>query len=100
VNQIAQYRGTGKRKTSVARVILRPGDGKTWINGKTLDQYFPRLLHRKAVLLRESRDGLGGRACGRAGQFRFTVLPGSFDLRDRNRKPARRGENPGAFQFP
>jgi small subunit ribosomal protein S9 len=46
----AQYRGTGKRKTSVARVILRPGDGKTWINGKTLDQYFPRLLHRKAVM--------------------------------------------------
>jgi len=46
----AQSRGTGKRKTSVARVILRPGDGKTWINGKTLDQYFPRLLHRKAVM--------------------------------------------------
>ena len=46
----AQYRGTGKRKTSVARVILRPGDGKTWINGKTLEAYFPRLLHRKAVM--------------------------------------------------
>ena len=30
---IAQYRGTGKRKTSVARVILRPGDGATWFNG-------------------------------------------------------------------
>ena len=30
----AQYLGTGKRKTSVARVILRPGDGTTWINGK------------------------------------------------------------------
>ncbi|MDX6426487.1 MAG: Ribosomal protein, partial [Gaiellaceae bacterium] len=29
----AQYLGTGKRKTSVARVILRPGDGDTWING-------------------------------------------------------------------
>jgi ribosomal protein S9 len=26
----AQYQGTGKRKTSVARVILRPGDGATW----------------------------------------------------------------------
>jgi small subunit ribosomal protein S9 len=38
----AQYLGTGKRKTSVARVILRPGDGKTWINGKTLEEYFPR----------------------------------------------------------
>ena len=47
--EIAQYLGTGKRKTSVARVILRPGDGKTWINGKTIEQYFPRLAHRIAV---------------------------------------------------
>ena len=39
---IAQYLGTGKRKTSVARVILRPGDGKTWINGRTIEDYFPR----------------------------------------------------------
>ena len=30
----AQYLGTGKRKTSVARVILRPGDGATWFNGR------------------------------------------------------------------
>jgi small subunit ribosomal protein S9 len=42
MNQIAQYRGTGKRKTSVARVILRPGDGATWVNGRTLEEYFPR----------------------------------------------------------
>jgi small subunit ribosomal protein S9 len=42
MNEIAQYRGTGKRKTSVARVILRPGDGTTWINGRTLEEYFPR----------------------------------------------------------
>ena len=35
----AQYLGTG-RKTSVARVILRPGDGKTWFNGRTLEDYF------------------------------------------------------------
>ena len=39
---IAQYLGTGKRKTSVARVILRPGDGATWINGRSLESYFPR----------------------------------------------------------
>ena len=36
-----QYLGTGKRKTSVARVILRPGDGKTWINGKTIEAVLP-----------------------------------------------------------
>ena len=47
--QIAQYLGTGKRKTSVARVILRPGDGATWINGRTLEEYFPRATHREAV---------------------------------------------------
>ena len=47
--QIAQYLGTGKRKTSVARVILRPGDGGTWINGRTLEEYFPRAAHREAV---------------------------------------------------
>ena len=46
----AQYLGTGKRKTSVARVILRPGDGKSWINGRTLEEYFPRSAHRKMVL--------------------------------------------------
>ena len=38
----AQYQGTGKRKTSVARVILRPGDGTTWFNGRTIEDYFPR----------------------------------------------------------
>jgi len=50
MTDIAQYLGTGKRKTSVARVILRPGDGKTWINGRTLDEYFPRAVHRQMVL--------------------------------------------------
>ena len=38
----ARYRATGKRKTAVARVILRPGTGAYSINGKTLDTYFPR----------------------------------------------------------
>jgi small subunit ribosomal protein S9 len=38
----ARYRATGKRKTAVARVILRPGNGAYTINGKPLDTYFPR----------------------------------------------------------
>ena len=50
MSQLAQYLGTGKRKTSVARVILRPGDGKTWINGRTLEEYFSRPGHRRMVL--------------------------------------------------
>ena len=46
----AQYAGTGKRKTAVARVILRPGPGLTWFNGRTLEEYFPRAVHRQMVL--------------------------------------------------
>jgi small subunit ribosomal protein S9 len=38
----ARYQATGKRKTSVARVILRPGKGEYTINGRALDNYFPR----------------------------------------------------------
>jgi small subunit ribosomal protein S9 len=38
----ARYTATGKRKTSVARVILKPGTGAYVINGKDLDHYFPR----------------------------------------------------------
>jgi len=38
----ARYRATGKRKTAVARVILRPGSGSYLVNGRTLDEYFPR----------------------------------------------------------
>jgi small subunit ribosomal protein S9 len=38
----ARYRATGKRKTAVARVILRPGTGAYTVNGKPLDSYFPR----------------------------------------------------------
>ena len=38
----ARYRATGKRKTAVARVILKPGSGVYSINGKSLDEFFPR----------------------------------------------------------
>ena len=38
----ARYRATGKRKTAVARVILKPGTGVYLVNGKTLDVFFPR----------------------------------------------------------
>ena len=36
-----QYRGTGRRKSSVARVILTPGTGKCEINGKAAKEYLP-----------------------------------------------------------
>jgi small subunit ribosomal protein S9 len=38
----ARYTATGKRKTAIARVILTPGDGSYTINGKTLNEFFPR----------------------------------------------------------
>ncbi len=44
------YWGTGRRKTSVARVRIRPGEGKLLINKKELDAYFNRERDRKAVV--------------------------------------------------
>ena len=38
----ARYRATGKRKTSVARVILKPGSGSYTVNGRPIEQFFPR----------------------------------------------------------
>jgi small subunit ribosomal protein S9 len=59
--ELAQYQGTGKRKTSVARVILRPGDGSTWINGRTLEEYFPRAALRTTATAPLRIAGLEGR---------------------------------------
>ena len=39
----ARYRATGKRKSAVARVTLKPGEGTYMINGRHLDEYFPRV---------------------------------------------------------
>jgi small subunit ribosomal protein S9 len=45
----ARYTATGKRKTAVARVILKPGSGSYLINGKTLDDFFPRDTLRRVI---------------------------------------------------
>src|SRR6476469_8098010 len=37
---LVQYYGTGRRKSSIARVFLRPGSGEFTVNGKPFDQYF------------------------------------------------------------
>ncbi len=42
--------GTGRRKTSVARVRIRPGEGKITINNRSLDEYFLCIRQRKAVV--------------------------------------------------
>jgi small subunit ribosomal protein S9 len=44
------YWGTGRRKTSVARVRIKPGDGKLLINKRKLEDYFKVEEERKAVL--------------------------------------------------
>lgn len=41
MNDESQFRATGRRKTSVARVILRPGEGKVLVNRRPFDRYFP-----------------------------------------------------------
>jgi small subunit ribosomal protein S9 len=84
MSQLAQYQGTGKRKTSVARVILRPGDGQTWINGRTLEEYFPRQVLQTiatrplAVAGVEGRFDIrarlhGGGPSGQAGALRHGI---------------------------
>ncbi len=45
----ARYRATGKRKTAVARVILRPGEGEYTINGRALGDYFPRATLQRNI---------------------------------------------------
>lgn len=101
MGEIAQYRGTGKRKTSVARVILRPGDGRWWINGRTLEEYFPRLLHRTQVLAPLKVAGVegaydvrvrveGGGPSGQAGAIRHGVARALVEANPDLRVPLKR----------
>ena len=99
--EIAQYRGTGKRKTSVARVILRPGDGTTWINGRTLEEYFPRATHRTLALAPFAVAGAegtydlrvrvhGGGVSGQAGAIRHGIARALVDADPELRVPLKR----------
>ncbi len=99
--EIAQYRGTGKRKTSIARVILRPGDGATWINGRTLEEYFPRATHRTTVLAPLKVAGAegtydlrvrveGGGPSGQAGAVRHGIARALADAHPDLRVPLKR----------
>ena len=48
---VIQYYGTGRRKSAVARVFLRPGSGKFTVNGKQFDEYFVTPAQRVAAKL-------------------------------------------------
>jgi len=80
----ATYKATGKRKTAIARVTLKPGTGVYLINGKTLDEYFPRPTLRRnirqpleAVGFEERMDVvanmLGGGVSAQAGALRHGI---------------------------
>src|ERR1700733_9988605 len=45
----ARYRATGKRKSAIARVTLRPGSGTYTVNGRTLENHFPRLTLQRNI---------------------------------------------------
>jgi len=47
---IEQYQATGRRKTSVARVYLRPGTGEWTVNGRSLEQHLPRHVLRQSAM--------------------------------------------------
>jgi small subunit ribosomal protein S9 len=79
-----QYLGTGRRKTSVARVFLRPGTGEIRVNGRAFDQYFQteseRTSVRQPLLATETADKFdviilahGGGLHGQAGAARLGV---------------------------
>jgi len=46
---LVQYYGTGRRKSAIARVFLRPGSGNFKVNGKTLEEYFVTAQQRAAA---------------------------------------------------
>ena len=77
----AQYYGTGRRKTSTARVFLKGGSGAITINGRGIDEYFgrevARMIVRQPLELTETVDKFdanitvaGGGSFGQAGAIR------------------------------
>ena len=79
-----EYYGTGRRKTAVARVYLRPGSGKITINRRDFDEYFPnqvlKMVIRQPLLLTETAEKfdilvnvLGGGPNGQAGAIRHGI---------------------------
>jgi small subunit ribosomal protein S9 len=79
-----QYYGTGRRKTSTARVFLRPGSGAVKVNQREFDAFFPtealRTQMRRPLVLTETVDKFdvlatvdGGGVSGQAGAVRLGI---------------------------
>ena len=88
---LVSYYGTGRRKTSVARVRLVPGDGKVIINGRDMKEYFGlgtlELIVRQPLVLTEMEDKYdvlanvaGGGASGQAGAIRHGISRALLEL--------------------
>src|SRR5947209_13858219 len=82
--ELVQYYGTGRRKSSVARVFLRPGSGKLTVNGREFDQYFvteaQRVEVRQPLVTSETTSTFdvvanvsGGGVNGQAGALRMGI---------------------------
>jgi len=95
---ILQYRGTGRRKTSVARVRLLPGSGNIVINRKNIDDYFGletlKLIVRQPLVLTNTGNNYdvialvhGGGVSGQAGAIRHGIAR-ALILVDAGMRPA------------
>jgi small subunit ribosomal protein S9 len=84
MTEVVQYYGTGRRKSSVARVFLRPGSGEFTVNGKPFATYFvteeQRVMAKSALALTETTGSFnavvtvnGGGVNGQAGAVRMGV---------------------------
>ena len=95
-----QYYGTGRRKTSTARVYLRPGAGNVIVNRKAFDSYFPnetlRMIIRQPLNLTETANKFdvlanvaGGGPAGQAGAIRHGITRALIEYDAELRKPLR-----------
>jgi small subunit ribosomal protein S9 len=93
-----QYYGTGRRKTSTARVYLRPGAGEVKINRKTFETYFPnetlRMIIRQPLQLTETVNKFdilinvdGGGPAGQAGAIRHGITRALMEFNSDLRRP-------------
>jgi small subunit ribosomal protein S9 len=97
-----QYYGTGRRKTSVARVWLRPGGGNIVVNRRPFEEYFPRETLRMVIcqpLQLTSTLGQfdalvnvgGGGPSGQAGAVRHGIARALLQFDDKLRQTLKRG---------
>ncbi len=99
---VVQHYGTGRRKSSVARVFLRPGSGKFTVNNRTPEDYFGReslcMIIRQPLEKAQKNDAFdfrvtvkGGGGAGQAGAIRLGVARALLKYDENLRRPLREG---------